>query len=223
MRRNQTAILLFAQPSRWMKAGASILMTIRSQGKRLKTGSATVLGVIFLIVISCSPSPAQGIPLPLELFGGYSYMHFDSPTLGFSDYSNLNGGNLSLSIPHFVRHGQYRPLGVVVDASANYGAHLTVYNFLAGPQVTVDRKGYTFFAHALFGKSRERFNIQPASINGYSTLGRAFALGGGVQKNWRSGLAVRILQVDYVNNNNFETTQNNLRISTGLVLQFGGK
>jgi len=198
-------------------------MTIRSRGTRLKSTAATVLGLIVVVVLGCPPSPAQAIPVPLELFGGYSYMHLDSPTLGFADYSNLNGGNLSLSIPHLVRHGQYRPLGVVVDVSANYGSHLSVYNFLAGPQVTVDRKGFTFFAHALFGKSRERFNIQQVTIGGYSTLGRAFALGGGVQKNWRSGLAVRILQADYVNNNNFGTTQNNLRISTGLVLQFGGK
>jgi hypothetical protein len=159
----------------------------------------------------------------MELFGGYSYMHFDSPAFGFADYSNLNGGNVSLSVPHIFHSRQYRMLGVVVDAGANYGSHLSVYNFMVGPQVTYDKKGYTFFGRGLFGKSRERFGIEPPDIVGFSSLGRAIAFGGGVQKNWRPRFALRILQVDYVNNNNFGVTQNNLRISTGLVFQFGGK
>lgn len=223
MRRNRTVILPFAQLPRWRQAANSILMTIRPQGMRLKTPAVTIPVLIFLVLLCCSPSPAQGIPVKMELFGGYSYMHFDSTTFGFADYSNLNGGNLSLSVPHPFHSREYHALGFVVDASGNFGSHLTVYNFLAGPQFTVDKKGYTFFAHALFGKSRERFGIQDASIAGYSSLGRSFAFGGGVQKNWRPSLAVRILQVDYVNNNNFGLTQSNIRVSTGLVFQFGGK
>jgi len=160
----------------------------------------------------------------MELFAGYSYMHFDSTTIGFADDSNLNGGNLSLSVPHLLRSRQYHALGVVVDASGNYGSHLTVYNFIVGPQLTFDKKGYTFFVRGLWGKGRERFGIPEALLfPGYSSLGRAFAFGGGVQKNWRPQLAVRILQVDYVNNSNFDVTQNNIRVSTGLVFQFGGK
>lgn len=159
----------------------------------------------------------------MELFGGYSYMHFDSSAFGFANDSSLNGGNLSLSVPHLFRSRQYHMLGVVADISANYGSHLSVYNFMGGPQFTFDKKGYTFFVRGLFGKSRERFGVQPPDIVGYSSLGRAFAFGGGIQKNWRSQLAVRIIQVDYVYNNNFELTQNNLRVSTGVVYQFGGK
>jgi hypothetical protein len=198
-------------------------MTIRTQGTRLQTTAAAVTGLIFLVLFYCSPAPAQEIPVHMELFGGYSYMHFDSPTLGFADYSNLNGGNVSLSVPHIFRARQYHPLGVVVDAGANYGSHLTVYNFLAGPQVTVDKKGYTFFGRAMFGKSRERFSIQDVFFSGSSTLGRAIAVGGGVQKNWRPQVAVRIIQVDYIHNNNFGLSQDNFRVSTGLVFQFGGK
>jgi hypothetical protein len=215
--------LLFARLPRGRKAGKSILMTIRTQGTRLKTAAAIVAGLIFLVLFYCPSSPAQEIPVHMELFGGYSYMHFDSPTLGFADYSNLNGGNLSLSVPHLFRARQYHPLGVVVDAGANYGSHLTVYNFLIGPQATVDKKGYTFFGRLMFGKSREHFSIQEVFFPGYSSLGRSIAVGGGVQKNWRSQIAIRIIQVDYIHNNNFALSQANLRISTGLVFQFGGK
>lgn len=198
-------------------------MTFRNQGIRLQNTATIVTGLIFLILFCCASSPAQEIPLHMELFGGYSYMHFDSPPLGFADYSNLNGGNLSLSVPHIFRARQYHPIGVVVDTSANYGSHLTVYNFLVGPQVTVDKKGLTFFGRVMFGKSREHFDIQQVFFPGYSSLGRSIAVGGGVQKNWRSQLAIRILQVDYINNNNFGISQSNLRVSTGLVFQFGGK
>jgi hypothetical protein len=198
-------------------------MKIQPQGTHGKT--ATVVGLVVLgMVLFCAPVlSAQQIPFHMEVFGGYSYMHFDSPEFGFADYANLNGGDLELSIPHLFHRRQYHSLGVVVDASADYGSHLTVYNFMAGPQLTVDKRGLTFFARALFGKSRERFGVEPTTIVGLSSLGRAFAFGGGVQKNWHSRLAVRILQVDYINNDNFTLTQNNLRISTGLVYQFGGK
>lgn len=198
-------------------------MTIR-QAIRPKTVAKALLGLIFLVFVGGSSSSAQEIPVHMELFGGYSYMHFDSTTIGFADYSNLNGGNLSLSVPHLLRSGQYHALGVVADVSGNYGSHLTAYNFMVGPQLTFDKKGYTFFAHGLLGKGRERFGIpQAQSFPGYSSLGRAFAFGGGVQKNWRPKLAVRIFQLDYVNNSDFSVTQHNLRISTGVVFQFGGK
>ncbi len=196
-------------------------MIIR-QATSLKTTAA--LGLISLVLLSCTALSAQGVPVPMELFGGFSYMHFDSTTLGFASDSNLEGANLSLSVPHLVRNRQYHAFGVVADVSANYGSHLTVYNFLVGPQLTFNRKGFTFFVHGLFGKGRERFGIPQAQFfPGYSSLGRAYAFGGGVQKNWRPSLAVRILQLDYINNSNFDVTQNNLRVSTGLVFQFGGK
>jgi hypothetical protein len=215
--------LLFAQHPRSKKAGNSILMTIRPQRTPLKTTAAAALGLIFLLLLACSSSSAQEIPFHMELFGGYSYMRFDSSVLGFAHDSNLNGGNLSLSVPHIFRSRQYHALGVVADISANYGSHLSVYNFLIGPQVTVNRRGYTFFVHGLYGKSRERFGIQEEFVPGFSTLGRAIAVGGGVQKQWHQQLAVRIIQADYIYNNNFGLTQDNVRISTGLVFQFGGK
>ena len=199
-------------------------MTIRPQGKRLLTTAATVLGLMLLVLVGYSPSLAQEVPVHMELFGGYSYMHFDSTTLGFANNSNLSGGNLSLSVPHIFRAHKYHALGVVADASANYGSHLSVYNFMVGPQVTVDKRGYTIFAQGLFGKGRERFGIPESLLfPGYSTLGRAFALGGGLQKNWRPKFAIRIFQVDYIHNGNFGVTQNNIRVSTGVVYQFGGK
>jgi hypothetical protein len=196
-------------------------MTIRSQSIPFK--AATLLGLFVLVLLCCPASPAQEIPVHMELFGGYSYMHFDSSALGFAHDSNLSGGNLSLSVPHLLRSPKYHSLGIVVDASGNYGSHLDVYNFLVGPQITFDKRGYTIFVHTMYGKSRERFGIQEEFVPGFSTLGRAIAVGGGLQKQWHPKLAIRIFQVDYLNNNNFGLTENNLRVSTGFVFQFGGK
>jgi hypothetical protein len=235
MRRNRTAILLFARLPRWSskKTGNFKLMTILPQTKPLQPTLTLLLAFAFLLVFAPPALSAQEIPVHMELFGGYSYMRFDSSVLGFAHDSNLNGGNLSLSVPHLFHSHKYHLLGVVADVSANYGSHLSVYNFLIGPQITVDKRGYTFFVHGLWGKSRERYGIQEQFVPGFSSLGRALAFGGGVQKQWHSNLAVRIVQADFISNNNgfgvdtgfgvTQNTQNNLRISTGLVFQFGGK
>jgi hypothetical protein len=233
MRRNRTAILLFALLPRWRKTGNSNLMTIPPQAKPLKPALTLLLGLALLVIVAPQTLLAQEIPVRMELFGGYSYMHFDSSVLGFAGDSNLSGGNVSLSVPHLFHSHKYHPLGVVADVSADYGSHLSVYEFLVGPQITVDKRGYTFFVHGLWGKSRQRFGIQQEFVPGFSSLGRAIAIGGGVQKQWHSNLAVRIVQADYIANNNgfgidtgfgvMQNSQNNLRISTGFVFQFGGK
>ncbi|HZR55991.1 MAG TPA: hypothetical protein VFA74_03890 [Terriglobales bacterium] len=180
-----------------------------------------VLGFIFSLMLTptllCFPAMAQHAP-ELEVFGGYSYLRFDSKPLGYASDSNLNGWNGSLTAPHL-----YRELGLVADVSGHYGSGLTEYNFMAGPQVTTDFRGFTVFGRFLYGRARDRVEINGQSPVGFSSLGRAIAIGGGVEKNLFSKFSYRLVQVDYINAKTLGQTQGNIRVSTGLVFRFGGR
>lgn len=157
------------------------------------------------------PASAQKAPR-LELFAGYSYLRFDSTTLGFADYSNLHGGELAGAF-NFSRH-----FGIVADVSDHFGNHLRVYQYIFGPQVMAHRGRVSGFAHALFGKANDR-----VSINGANTgTGRAVALGGGFDYYMSPRYSIRVVQADYLNTHTFNLSQGNLRVSTGVVFHWGG-
>ncbi len=154
----------------------------------------------------------QQIPR-LEVFGGYSYLRFDSKIIGFADKSDLHGGNVSVS------YRLFRALGVVADVSAHTGTDLHLYNFLIGPQLWLPRGKMNFFGHFFYGKTRNHVSVR----GGETSIGRALAIGGGVDRNLTPRVAVRLIQVDYLNTHTFGTNENNLRLSAGLVFQFGKK
>jgi hypothetical protein len=60
---------------------------------------------------------AQDTPR-VQVFGGYSYTRFDSPSFGFSSPSGLNGYNFA---PAF---NLIRNFGVVAEVSGQYGSNL---------------------------------------------------------------------------------------------------
>jgi hypothetical protein len=201
-----------------MKVGKRPLML---NLRLLSRNSKNVLGFLFSLMLTpgllCFPAMAQHAP-ELEVFGGYSYLRFDSKPLGYASDSNLNGWNGSLTAPHL-----YRELGLVADVSGHYGSGFTEYNFMAGPQVTTDFRGFTVFGRFLYGRARDRVEINGQSPVGFSSLGRAIAIGGGVQKSLSQKLSYRIVKVDYINAKTLGQTQGNIRVSTGFVFGFGGK
>jgi hypothetical protein len=200
----------------WTKVGKRLLMpNIRLLDPRFK--HVVALSLIFACVLFCLPATAQHMP-QMELFGGYSYLRFDSKPLGYANESNLNGWNGSITAPHI-----FRELGVVADVSGHYGSGFKEYNFLIGPQLTTDFRGFTVFGRFLYGKARDRVTVNGQSPVGLSSLGRAIAVGGGVEKALSPKLAFRVLQVDYIDANTLRQKQNNIRVSTGFVYRFGGK
>jgi opacity protein-like surface antigen len=166
------------------------------------------------------------VPTSGNIFAGYSY--FNAGSTSATEGGGLNGWQGSLE-------GKIIPfLGMVADFSGNYGSlnlvpiavpagscptgcptnvHAHVDNFLFGPRVSVSVGSWRPFAEALFG-------VGHMSTNGVgSDTSFATALGGGLDYKIIKPIAVRV-QVDYVHTSLFSTTQNNVRVGTGIVVRF---
>jgi len=169
--------------------------------------------LLSLALLTGLPSSAQEVPR-FQVFGGYTHLRFDSTTLGFADYSNLNGGKIGLTFnltPYF---------GVAGEVAGGWGSPLKVYDGLVGPQLSYRKWKGTVFGQVLFGKAKAHVNI--VNINGPATSsGRAIAFGGGVDFPVTPHFSVRLIQAEYLTTHTFQTDQNNLQLSTGLIYQIG--
>src|SRR5438094_10541511 len=63
-----------------------------------------------------------------QLFGGYSYLNFDSRSFGFANGSSMNGYTVSpaFNIPYGI--------GAVAEVCRQYGSRLNYRDVLCGPQ-----------------------------------------------------------------------------------------
>jgi len=141
-----------------------------------------------------------------QLFGGYSYQHADA-----SPSFNQNGweGALEYKMSHL--------FGIVADFDGHYGqvagVNSTTYTYLFGPQISIPGR-FSPFAQILLGGGHQHFTGNTTD-NGF-----AWTLGGGVDYRILPGVYFRVIQVGYQPTYFFNHTQNNVRISTGLVVHF---
>jgi hypothetical protein len=160
---------------------------------------ARKLALLFgVLLIASVPAGAQE---KVEVFGGYSYMRFKT-----SPGVNLNGWEIS---------GQYKFtdwLGGVADVDGHYGSGASVYTYLFGPQVSYSAR-VSPFAHLLLGGAH-------FGAAGFGSSSFSMAIGGGIDTALIHGLRWRIIQGDYVLTEFGSRSQNNARISTGIVLRF---
>ena len=184
---------------------------------------AIVLTLIALATAACAQIPSGNV------FVGYSYMSAD---LVSGNRTNLNGWNASVE-------GKFLPfIGVVGDFSGHYGtaapaaipvctgiigvpcgtlsANTDIYSFLFGPRVSMSVGKVRPFAEALLGASH-----LTASSSGVSNSNTSFAyaLGGGLDYHLIPLVSWRV-QGDFLQTRFFSNTQNNVRISTGIVIHF---
>jgi hypothetical protein len=188
-------------------------MAIERAGIPCKRAAVFILFLFSAIVTSSSLSVAQVAPR-WEVFGGYSYRRLNSTTMGFASNSNLNGWN---------GEGGFNittTWGVVADLSGHYGSQLSAFDYMIGPQYSLRKDKSKFFGHVLFGKAQNTVNIKTSLRDGFKSVGRAFAAGGGYDLDLTPRFTVRF-QADYVNTHTFGLTQNDIRVSTGLVFHFG--
>lgn len=177
--------------------------------------TASIFGSFF-----CPSAAAQSqSKLPeIDVFGGYSYLRFDAKTLGFANDLNMNGADVSVSMPHI-----YQGLGAAIDISGHFATQLEEFNFLIGPQYSYEWKGMRLYGHGLFGKARARLREPGATSVEPSYLSNGFAIGGGVDYPVSGKFSVRVIQADYLITNDFGVRQHNVRISTGVIYRFGKK
>ena len=161
-----------------------------------------------------------------NVFFGYSYENASSSTLGpGQNRANFQGWEASLE-------GKWLPwIGIVADFSGHYGSQNFVIDttnpsnakvtgheleVMFGPRVSVPVGKLTPFGEALVGVGHMNLG---GTLPGPSDTSFATALGGGVDYRLIKPIAWR-LEGDYVTTRFFNATQNNLRLSTGIVIRF---
>jgi hypothetical protein len=169
--------------------------------------------------LAAAQAPASG-----NVFFGYSFENASSTALDVDlSRPNLQGWEASLE-------GKIFPaLGIVADFSGHYGsesgvaatpdgpieANVTGHEeeVLFGPRFSIQLSKFRPFAEFEFG-------IGHMSTNGFgSNTSFATALGGGLDYRIIRPIAWRF-EGDYVSTRFFGTTQNNIRLSTGIVVRF---
>jgi len=190
------------------------------------------------LLFSAASLVAQDFPR-VEAFGGYTYVRG-----GVFSATNLNGwnGNAAFNLNKW--------LGIVADVGGFYGSNTftrmipagvvpcppsctvgstmdtRVYTVLFGPRLSYRSDRFTPFVHLLFGTGHQNsagslIGPFPPPFNHFneSQTSFSYAAGGGVDYNLSRRLAWRG-QVDYLQTRMFGT-QNNVRVSTGIVFRFG--
>jgi len=149
----------------------------------------------------------------IELFGGYSYMRVDAtPLLNPNGSSSFNANGWEIS-------GQYKLkdwLGAVADVDGHSGSpsgvSTSIHTFLFGPQVSWPTR-VSPFAHVLVGGAH-------ISTGPYSNSSLSLAIGGGIDTRLVDHIYWRVIEGDYLPTRFFSNTQNNARLSTGIVFKF---
>ena len=190
------------------------------------------IAIAIASLLCCALANAQ-VPTSGNVFFGYSFENASSSSFNLSNLSrpNLNGWEASLE-------GKVFPwVGLVADFGAHYasqsyrftqdGITTTTSNgeefaIMFGPRVSVPVGRFRPFAEALFGAAHTKGN-QGSSLpdNFVQPIDTSFAtaLGGGIDYKIIRPIAWRV-QGDYVQTRFFGTTQNNVRLSTGIVPRF---
>ena len=200
-----------------MKASPPVAIRLLRLKRRIQLENIPAVGalalVAFLMFAATGSARAQGggdTPR-VQVFGGYSYTRFDTPSFGFSNTSGLNGYTFSPAV------NLIRGFGVVAELSGQYGSNVNFRDITVGPQFLYPKGKAMFFAHLMIGDARSLVQVGA----GEEDTTRAVAVGGGMDYDLTRRFAIRVFQVDYIHTTLFSETQNNYRFSTGLVYRWG--
>jgi hypothetical protein len=182
-----------------------------------------IVSLLALVTVFGLSAKAQELP-KIDASVNYSYFRANPATSGFNSFS-LNGGSASAAynfrdwLSGVADFGGYH---VGSYNGVNVDDHILTYLF--GPQITYRRsRRITPYGHILVGAARAGSDVF-ATTNSHTAFASAFGVG--VDWNVRDRFSIRPLQFDYllthlpeIGNGNTQT-QNNIRVSTGIVFHF---
>jgi hypothetical protein len=198
--------------------------------------TARLLRLVALALVSLVSCAANAqVPTSGNVFFGYSYLNTTPLTAaGINSRQGLNGWDGSVEVKVF------RYIGVVGDFSGNYGSQTLpiavgtcaigvvcspirtnthIQNFLFGPRVSANLGKIRPCGEFLVGAGHADVTSPgPDSIISKDTT-FALAIGGGLDYKIIRLIAARF-QADYIRTSFYGTNQNNIRLSTGIVLRF---
>ncbi len=177
---------------------------------------------------AAQPAHAQDTP-KWEIFGGYTYMRANIIVSGAQ--FNMNGGSGSVAYNLNNWFGLVGDVGVTHQgAVASQPFSLTVTTYQFGPRVTWRTKRHiNVFAQALIGGGHAGGTLYSSSLGtGLAPLGTSndfnFSAGGGVDWKVNHNFSIRLVEAEYLHTqfpNAVNATQNNFRLSAGVVFSFG--
>ena len=181
---------------------------------------ATCIGAALFLVASLASAQVRTSG---NIFFGYSFENASASALDHLTRPNLQGWEGSLE-------GKLAPwVGLVTDVSGHYGSQTFVvlapspvnvkvtgheYEVLFGPRVSVPVGKITPFGEFMIGLAHIGSGGAFPTNTSFAT-----ALGGGLDYRLFRPIAVRV-EGDYVHTSFFSTSQNNIRLSTGIVFRF---
>jgi len=188
------------------------------------------------------PFIASGQNFPrVDIFGGYTYTKVSSYSVPLAVISQ--GGLGTFTLPAYGLNGwtggatvsANKWFGVTGEFTDLYGTPVKAYgstplssreheySYLFGPRLSYRGKRWTPFVHALFGGAHGTVLVSASGVNVPIIVTEnkfAMAIGGGLDFKIQKHVAVRLIQTEYGMTRFVGSHQNNMRISTGLLLSF---
>ncbi len=172
--------------------------------------------IVFLSLASAPKAYSQ-----VELYGGYSHLSLNGAPSNMGSSSNGWQGGAYLHL--------LGPWGVEADYSNHYGVNPSLqlggnryyvprFTELYGPRFTLALPRIHPYVHALVGTVNGTAQTFTGRVS-ENALGMAF--GGGLNVKATSHIWLRLVQVDYIRAQFTNNTQNDMRVSAGLIFRFG--
>jgi len=206
----------------------------------IKTSFALFL-LVLIAAVSARSAVAQGAqqsagktsaaadePLPAEVAVEYTYEHSNAPPASCTCF-NLNGG--SATFAWTLKPGSFALVGDITSTHASgistTGLDLTLSTFTGGVRY-LPRLGNSPlhpWGQVLVGVAHASGTLAQAPNPGAANAGAAFAanLGGGADLRLNHRFSYRLAEAEYLVttfDNGSNNHQNNLKISTGVVIHF---
>jgi len=195
--------------------------------------------LVILLVVGLA-AQAQDTPR-LEIFTGYSFVSAGFPFSPDPDAGNTRGSLHGWDLTAAVNANRW--FGIAGDFGGYYGSatkvelfkpancvlctgnvNATLHNmhtFAGGPQVSVRAEKMAVFGHVLLGGAHVRADF--SGVGGSATASKTnftVIVGGGIDLGFSHHLAFRV-QPDYFLTQILDRSQNNFRLSAGVVFRFG--